>query len=149
MKNNGLFSKVLAIAGTALVWYLIPALALIYSGIFITDYAFRFQYLVPWAPLPLELVGGALLFWAARRAQIQLRLIGWGLGIAVFVQVVENLVSLVYIVQMLVTGLSGLPPLPWMFILARPIIYWLALVAIGIGGALLLRALFKAPALSS
>ncbi len=83
MEKRGVFTKILAIAGTILVW--IPILApVLFSGIvLLRSGRFRFDYLMPAELFPFALVGGGLLIWAALRARARWGLIGWGLGIAV------------------------------------------------------------------
>ncbi len=140
MENKGSLTKILATAGTVLVW--IPILSpVIFSAAFvIRTRFFRFDYLMPAELFPLALVGGILLLWAALRAHSHRRLFAWGLGIAV---------ALLFGGQALavVTGLASGAIEPagvwWALVLATLAGYALALVVIGAGGFSLLRELFK------
>lgn len=83
MDKGGILTKFLAVTGTVLVGF--PILAPVaLSGIFvITERRFLFDFLMPAELFPLIIAGGGLLVWAAIRTGSKLRLIGWGLGIAV------------------------------------------------------------------
>jgi len=144
MKKKNAFSKTLAIAGTVLVWFPILAPILLSGVVFITHHVFRFDYLMPAELFPFALVGGGLLFWAALRAHSRQKLIGWGLGIAVSLLAGGQVLAVV-------TGLASGETEPtgwgWMLVLASLVGYSLALIAMGIGGVLLLRDLFKIPRL--
>jgi peptidoglycan/LPS O-acetylase OafA/YrhL len=141
MAKKGVLTKILAIVGTVLVWF--PILApILFSVLALTiERMFRFDYLMPAELFPAALVGGGLLLWAALRARSRRRLIGWGLGIAVGLLVGGQALAVV-------TGLASgeTEPAGWWFalVLASIAAYSLALVAMGVGGALLLRDLFKA-----
>jgi hypothetical protein len=144
MENRGILSKILASAGTLLVWFPLLAPVLISLGSLIRDRIFRFDYLIPAELFQFALLGGVLLLWAALRARSQRGLIGGSLGMAVGLLVVSQVVAMV-------TGLASGESEPsgvWYgLVLGMLIGYSLALVALGIGGGLLLRDLFKgAPA---
>jgi hypothetical protein len=140
VKNNGTFTKILAIAGTALVWFPIVAPILFAVFAFISRGRFLFDYLMPAELFPLVLIGGGLLLWAAIRARSRRGLIGWGLGIAVGLLVGGQALAVV-------TGLASGATEPagwwWTFVLVSIAGYWLALIAVGVGGILLLSDLFK------
>ena len=80
MEEKDVLTKMLAIAGTALVWF--PNLAPVLLSVigFITERMFRFDYLMPAELFPVALVGGFLLLWAALRARSRRGLIGGSLG---------------------------------------------------------------------
>ena len=146
MENKGVLTKILAIVGTVLVWFPILAPILLSTILFIQRQIFRFDYLMP-AELGLFAFGGGiLLLVAAIRARSHVKLIGWGLGIA-FVMVVGGQALAV------VTGLASGETEPtgwqWILVLGSLAAYSLAIVAIGIGGILLLRDLFKPHQLST
>ncbi len=140
MEKKDVLTKILAIAGTVLVWFPILAPILISVAAFITERMFRFDYLMPAELFPFALVGGSLLLWAALRARAQRKLIGWGFGTAVFLLLGGQGLAVV-------TGLASgeTTPAGWRMavVLAALIAYDLALVAVGVGGVLLLRHLFK------
>lgn len=83
MTKKDLFTKVLAIIGTALVWFPILAPIVLSAIRFVEVRMFRFDYLMPAELFPFALVGGGLLLWADIRARAYHAIIGWGLGIAV------------------------------------------------------------------
>jgi hypothetical protein len=95
---------------------------------------------VPAELFPAALAGGGLLLWAALRARSRRRLIGWGLGIAVGLLVGGQVLA---VVTGLASGEAG-PAGWWTIVLASIVAYSLAVVAMGVGGVLLLRDLFKA-----
>ena len=142
MEKKGVFTKILAIVGTALVWF--PILAPIVLSVVVTIKArmFRFDFLMPAELFPAILVGGGLLFWAALRAHSRRKLIGWGLGIAAGLLVGGQALAVV-------TGLASGETEPtgwwWALVMASIVVYLLAVVAIGVGGVLLLRDLFRNP----
>jgi hypothetical protein len=144
MEKKSVLTRILAIAGTALVWFPILAPVLLSIAVIITDHMFRFDYLMLAERFPVALAGGGLLIWAALRTRSRQRLIGWGLGIAA-----GSLVSGQVLV--VVTGLASSETEPggwwWMLVLASLVFYSLALVAMGVGGTLLLCDLFKTPRL--
>jgi len=141
MEKRDVLTKILAIAGTVLVWFpiLVPVLL---SVAIIKERMFRFDYLMPAELFPAALVGGCLLIWAALRARSRRRLFSWGLGIAAGCLVGGQVLAVV-------TGLASGATEPagwwWALVLASILVYSLALVVIGVGGLLLLRDLFKTP----
>jgi len=140
MEKKGILTKILAIAGTVLVWFPILAPILFSVVALLVERMFRFDYLMPAELFPAALAGGALLLWAALRARARQRLIGWGLGSAIGLLVGGQGLAVV-------TGLTSAETSPagWMMVvvLGTIITYALALIVIGVGGALLLRDLFK------
>jgi hypothetical protein len=140
MEKKGVFTKILAVVGTVLVWFPILAPILLSVVAFITQRVFRFDYLMPAELFPAALVGGGLLIWAALRARSRRGLIGWSLGIAAGLLVGGQELS---VVTGLASGATEPSGLWWALVLASLAIYSLALVVIGVGGALLLRDLFK------
>jgi hypothetical protein len=140
MEKKGILTKILAIAGTVLVWFPILAPILFSVVALLVERMFRFDYLMPAELFPAALAGGALLLWAALRARARQRLIGWGLGSAIGLLVGGQGLAVV-------TGLTSAETAPagWMMVvvLGTIITYALALIVIGVGGALLLRDLFK------
>ncbi len=140
MENKGILTKVLAVAGTVLVWFPVLAPILLSVISFIGDRRFRFDYLMP-AELGLFAFGGGIiLLVAAIRARSQVKFISWGLGIAVITVVGGQVIAMV-------TGLANGTTEPtgwqWALVLGSLAAYSLAIVAMGIGGILLLRDVFK------
>jgi hypothetical protein len=142
MEKKSVFTKILAIVGTVLVWFPILAPILLSVAAFITERVFRFDYLMPAELFLATLVGGGLLIWAALRARSRRGLIGWGLGIAAGFLVIGQVLAVV-------TGLASGATEPagwwWALVLSSIVVYSLALVVIGVGGVLLLHDLFKLP----
>ena len=145
MENKGTFTKVLAIAGTVLVWLPILAPILLSAISLATDGIFRFDYLMP-AELGLFAFGGGiLLLVAAIRTHLHKKLIGWGLVIA-FVMVVGG--QALAVVTGLASGAAEPVSWRWVLVLGSLVLYTLAIVDVGVGGILLLRDLFKSQQLS-
>ncbi len=139
MENKGTLTKVLAVAGTVLVW--LPILAPILFSVIslIADGVFRFDYLMP-AELGLFAFGGGIiLLVAAIRARSQVKLIGWGLGIALVLVVGGQVIATV---TGLADGSTEISGWQWALVLGSLAGYSLAIVAMGIGGILLWRDLF-------
>ncbi len=140
MENRVGLTKILAGAGTLLVWVPIAAPILLTLAELLKEGLFRLDYLMPAELFPLVLVGGGLLLWAAWLRRSQRGLIGWSLGSAVIL-----LVGLQALAE--VTGLASGRTAPggWQsaLVLAGLIGYILAVVATGVGGARLLRDLFS------
>jgi hypothetical protein len=140
MEKKVILTRILAIAGTALVWFPILAPVLFSVLVTITRRIFRYDYLMPAELFPFALAGGVLLFWATLRAHTRQKVIGWGLGIAISMLVSGQVIAVV-------TGLASGEMKPtglwWMLVLASLIIYSIALVIIGAGGVLLIGDLFK------
>jgi len=78
MGDRGVFTKILAIVGTGLVW--LPTLAPFFfsAARLLAGRIFRFDYLMPAELFLLALVGGLFLIWAALRAHSQRGIIVWG-----------------------------------------------------------------------
>jgi hypothetical protein len=139
MKRN-IFTEILAIAGTTLAWFPILAPILLSIGFLVTNHLFRLDYLMPAELFPIVFLGGAVLLWAAVRAHSRAKLISWGLGLAVVMLFGGQGLSMA-------TGLASgaTEPTGWQFalVVASLVIYSLAVVAMGVGGILLLGDLFR------
>jgi len=140
MKKKGILTKVLAIVGTALVWIPVLAPILFAAASLIQAGMFRFDYLMPAEIFPIALAGGCLLLWAALRARARRGLIGGSLAGAVILPVAGQALASV---TGLASGRTEPTGWPWALVLASLALYVLALVILGVGGALLLRDLFK------
>jgi len=140
MENKGTLTKILAIAGTVLVWIPILAPILFSLILFMRIQIFRFDYLMP-AELGLFAFGGGILLLAAAiRAHSYMKLIGWGLVIA-FVMVVGG--QALAVVTGLASGVTEPVGWRWALVLSSLILYTLAIIGVGVGGIWLLRGLFK------
>jgi hypothetical protein len=134
-------TKILAVVGSILVW--LPILAPIVLAVIgsIATREFHFDFLMPAELFPVALAGGALLLWAALRARTYRAIIGWGLGIAVVMLVGSQALA---VITGLASGETGTGGWQWVLVLAGLAAYSLAIIAMGIGGVLLMRKLFKA-----
>jgi hypothetical protein len=140
MENKGTLTKILAIAGTLLVWLPLLAPIIFSTALFARAQMFRFDYLMPAELFPVALGGGLLLLWAAIRARSQRAVIGWGLGIAVGLLFGSQALA---VVTGLASGETEATGWPWALVLGALIAYILALILVGVGGVLLLRDLYK------
>ena len=140
MGRKDILTKILAIAGTVLVWFPILAPVLLSLVRIIKNQVFRFDYLMPAELLPFALIGGGLLLWAALRRHAWQKLIAWGLVCAIVLLGGSQGLA---VVTGLASGETEATGLWWMLALAAIIGYALALIVVGIGGLLLLRDLFK------
>lgn len=140
MEDKSVLTKILAIAGTILVW--IPLLApVLFSAIFMIQRGmFRFDYLMPAELFLATLVGGGLLIWAAVRARSRLRVVSWGLGIAAGVLVAGQGLA---VVSGLAHGETEPAGLWWALVISSLVVHILALILTGVGGILLVGDLFK------
>jgi len=140
MEKKDTFTKILAIAGTVLVW--LPLLAPVVFSLLLLFRAhiFRFDYLMPAELFPLVLLGGGLLIWAATRARSWLRVIGGSMLAAVVLLAGSMVVAQV---SGLASGAIEPAGIWWVITLAGIILFILALVVTAIGGILLLRNLFS------
>ena len=141
-KKDGL-TKILAIFGTVLIWFPVLAPFLAGTGLFIRSGMFRFDYLMPAELFPSALLGGVILLWAAVRAHSRQKLIGWGLTLAAVLLFGGQEIA---VITGLASGRTEPTPLLMALVLTPIMIYALLLAVIGVGGAQLVRDLFKHPA---
>ena len=141
-KKDGL-TKILAIFGTVLIWFPVLAPFLAGMGLFIRSGMFRFDYLMPAELFPSALLGGVILLWAALRAHSRQKLIGWGLTLAAVLLFGGQAIA---VITGLASGQTEPTPLLMALVLTPIMIYALLLAVIGVGGAQLVRDLFKQPA---
>ncbi len=142
MNNRGTFSKILAVAGTILVWFPILAPILMTATRLLQQGGFNFDYLAPAELFVVALIGGGSLILVARRERLRWRLIGWGLGVAV---VMLGAGQVVAVVTGLATAEAQAASWPMSVVRITIYVYILALVITGIGGIILLSRLFRRP----
>jgi hypothetical protein len=132
MQKKDNLSKTLTIGGTILVW--LPILAPFILGliVLVVDGNFLFDYLMPGELFMVVFAGSAFLIWAAIRTRSRQKIIFWGSGIAA--------VSLVTL--MLVGGVQP-GTSEYVVVMTLLILYWLAIMLVGVGGFLLFKDLFK------
>ncbi len=140
-KKNG-FTRFLAVAGTALLWLVILA-PVVFSAIrWMRARMFNFDFLM-YAELGLLVLGAALmLLWAALRAHKYGALIGGLLALAVVAVVASQGVA---VATGLASGAVEAAGWPWILTLGLIVVYDLAVVALGLAGILLVRALYANP----
>ncbi len=140
MHKKNVLTKILAIAGTILVWLPVVALVVITGAVLIQRGEFHVDYLIPAELFPVFLGGGLLLLWAAIRAKCYRLWIGAGLG-AVGVLIVSG--QVIALLTGLATGETEPGGWQWALVLGAIILYDLAVVAVGVGGILLILKIFK------
>jgi hypothetical protein len=140
MANKGTFTKILAVVGTLLVWF--PVLAPVFFSLagLLRSGRFHFDYLMPAELGTFGLVGAGLLIWAAVRARAYWKLICWGIGSAMVVVILGQVLAMV-------TGLASGRTEPtgwqWVLVLGLILLFPVGLAVTGVGGILLLRNLFR------
>jgi hypothetical protein len=144
MAKRGTLTKILAVTGTVLVWFPILAPIVLSLAFFVSEHLLRIDYLMPAELFLFALAGGALLIWAALRARARRALIGWSLGIAAGLLVGSQALA---DATGLASGEREPEGLLWAVMLAALAIFTIALIVAGVGGALLVRDLFKTPRL--
>jgi hypothetical protein len=140
MVKRNATSKILALLGTALVWF--PILATVFFAVAgsLARRMLRFDYLMPAELFPAVVLGGALLIWAAFRARAQRALIASGLA-AAFVLLFGG--QGLAVATGLASGRTQPDGWQWAVVVASIAAYSLAIVVVGIGGILLVRDLFR------
>ena len=140
MEDKGVLTKILAVAGTVLVW--LPIVFTVLTGIIgtIASRVVRFDYLMPAELLPVVLVGGVLLLRAAYRARSQMRPIGWSLGAAVIFLFGGQTIA---VVTGLASGAREATGWPFVLALGSIVLYTLAVIKTGIAGVSLVRKLYS------
>jgi len=140
MQNKDVLTKVLAIAGTILVWF--PILAPVFFSIehFLRARRFMIDYLMPAELFPAVLLGGILLLWAAFRSKRQRKLIGWSLAAAI---VLPFLGGSLAAVTGLASGETAEGNWQSALVFAFIALYTLAVILLGVAGILLIRDVFQ------
>jgi hypothetical protein len=139
MDKKNVFSKILAITGTILVWF--PVLAAVVFSIahLVRSGQFRFDFLIPAEIFYVILFGAALLIWAAVRAKAYRAWIIWSLVAMVVCLVGSQGLAVV-------TGLASGEQEPegiwWILVLSIMGLVIVGEIIEGIGGILLTRKLF-------
>lgn len=140
MNKTGGLSKSLALVGCILVW--LPIILPLIFGLLSSASGdiFRVDYLMPAELFIMVLIGGCFLVWASIRAHAMIKVVAWGLGVAV----------LMLAAGMVIAQLSGLASgaiepngLWWGVVVASLIIYILGIITMGVGGILLIKELFQ------
>jgi len=140
MERAGAFTKALACAGSALVWFPLLAPGLAALAALTGRRGFHFDYLMPAELFPSALVGGGLLLWAAVRARSNRRLIGWSLAAALCMLVGGQALA---VLTGLASGESEPAGLWWVLVVFSLVVYVVSVAVMGVGGILLLRDVFS------
>jgi hypothetical protein len=140
MAGKGVFTKTLAVIGTVLVVFPLLAPVLISLVRLANEARFQFDYLIPAEMFQFALGGGLLLLWASLRSRSRVKLIAWALGAAVVLLVGSQALA---VVTGLASGATEPVGLVYGIVLTALLFYALALVAVGVGGVLLLRDVFR------
>jgi hypothetical protein len=140
MEKKRALTKFLAVAGTVLVWFPLLAPILLSIILFIQRQIWRVDYLMPAELFFSFLLGSGLLLWATLRAHSHVKPVAWGLGLAVLVLFGGQALAEI---SGLASGETEPTGLAWGLVLASLALYVLAILLVGMGGALLVRDLFK------
>jgi hypothetical protein len=140
MVKHDVLTRILAIAGTVLVWFPILAPILLSAALVIQERILRFDYLMPAELFPAAFGGGCLLIWAALRARSRRILIGEGFAVALVLLIGAQVLA---VVTGLASGETEPTGWPWAIVLGSIGGYSISLVAVGVGGLLLLRDLYS------
>jgi hypothetical protein len=140
MERKDDLTKILAVAGTVLVWFPILAPLAIAVVLFTVERRLLVDYLMPMELFPFLLAGSGLLLWAASRAHSHLKWVAGGLGTAILMFFgVQGFAE--------ISGLASgrTEPVGWIFgiAIAGLVLYTIGVLLVGTGGALLLRDLFR------
>lgn len=140
MEKKDNLTKFLAVAGTVLVW--IPFIAPVFFSIafFIRAGGFHFDYLMPAELSLVALAGALLLIWASSRARMRLKIILWGLIIAILSLAFSLILA---VVTGLASGATERTGWQWAIVVVLLVVYIISIIWIGIGGILLVRDLYK------
>lgn len=144
MEKRNVLTPILAVAGTVLLWFPILSPVLLGLVVLIMDGTFLFDYLMPAELFLSVLIGGGLLIWAAVRARASIKLIAWGLGVAVVTLFGGQGLA---VATGLASGAHEAAGWRLFLVAGLLVLYTLAVIATGIGGILLLRILFNSPRL--
>jgi hypothetical protein len=139
MQKKDVLTKVLAIAGTILVWF--PILAPVFFSIehYLRSRRFMIDYLMPAELFPAVLLGGILLLWGAFRSKRQRKLIGGSLAAAI---VLPFLGGGLAAATGLASGKIAVGGWQSALVFAFIALYTLAVICLGVAGILLIRDVF-------
>jgi hypothetical protein len=141
MSNKDLFTKILAILGTLLVWFPILAPIALSIPFYFRSGMFQMDYLMPAELAGIVLLGSLLLIWAARRAKSQQGLIAGGFAAAVVCLLLSMGLAQV---TGLASGETQIGGWQWALVLGLLVLYILAVIVVGVGGLRLWRKIWTA-----
>ena len=131
MKKQSVFTRVLIIVGSILVWVL-ALLQIVFSFRPLPGGGkFHLDYLLPAVLALFCLLGGVLLIWAAIRAKTGRKLVIWSFAAAVFFLVYSQLMT---VWLGLVADQLGESAWQMTIVFGLQLLYWAALALLGIAG---------------
>jgi hypothetical protein len=139
MEKNGRFLKILAVAGTVLVWIPLVAPILLSIPVTVSTGTLRFDYLMPAELSPFSFFGGLMLAVAAFLARSYRKPILWSLIISVIALAGGQIYA---VVSGLASGAVAAEGLPWAVVLTLLTIYIAALLVLCLAALRLTRNLF-------
>ncbi len=134
------FTRLIALVGDVLVWLPFALLLVTGAGALMARGGLQVDYLIPAEVAPIPLAGGGLLLWAALRARSHRRVIGWSLAAAVILLAGGQVLA---VVTGLASGVREATGWRLALVVATFGGYTLALIVMGVGGASLVRRVFK------
>jgi hypothetical protein len=139
MERKNALTKFLAIAGTVLVWFPLLAPVLLSIILYIQRQIWHVDYLMPAELFFSFLLGSGLLLWATLRAHSRVKLVAWGLGLAVLMLFAGQAIAVA-------TGLASgeAEPAGWRLgiVIASLIVYIGSMILVGLEGIFLVKDLF-------
>lgn len=140
MKAKIIWAKILAVGGLMLVAF--PILAPVIFGFLSLAQGgrFHFDYMMPAELFPVVLIGAVLLLLAAILAKVRVKLIAWLFG-AVLISLA--LLMIVPIATGAAQNVAGPVGLVLVALQAVLVLFWMAVIALLIGGIFLAVDLFK------
>lgn len=131
VKKQSVFTRVLIIVGSILVWVL-ALLQIVFSfRPLLGGGKFHLDYLLPAELALFCLLGGVLLIWAAIRAKTGRKLVIWSFAAAVFFLVYSQLMA---VCLGLASGRVGEGGWQMAIVVGLLVLYWAALALLGIAG---------------
>jgi hypothetical protein len=130
----------LVVTGTGLVWLPIVAPLIFAVVALATRGRFLFDYLMPAEIFPAAFVGGALLVWAAWRARLRRRLIGWAFVLMPVLLIASQGLA---VATGLASGETQTGGWEWVAVLVLLAGFTLAMIVLGVAGVLLVRDLSR------
>jgi len=146
MEKKNILTKILAVTGTILVWFPVLAPVLLSAIFFLQEQIWRLDYLMPAELFFSFLLGSGLLLWASLRAHSHVKLVAWGLGIAVLV--LGGGMRLAEVTGLASGEIEPAGPV-WIAVTASLAIYVVGIILVGVGGVLLLRDLFQSRSMAA
>jgi hypothetical protein len=138
MSTSDKIPRYLAVTGTVLAWFPILAPIVLSLYLFSQEQIWMFDFLIPAEIFPVVVSAALLLIWAAFRAHLYRARIGWS-----FLIQIAALTVAAFIAQStgLASGKTQPVGMPVYLVGLCFLVFWLALISMAVGGALLWNAL--------